>query len=496
MPAPSILVERKLVKNVPGEEKGYPGEELPREAARLVREGKRALIVAGGAWLLWRIAARDLWMRGDNLFLLEALDPVEAELAGLGLGQMVVARAAYQARIPAEKAGYENIGLKRKRVTRRALLSAAVAGAALSAVEKPVEGPLCATRGADRACRLCLEECEGNSCAAALCSVEMLEVPGYSRDALLEMLRIVSPRPPGYLVFAQRWAMASLIEQLKRGKPGARVYTVPLGCPYTVGLEELLAARALGLQPVIVGGGGGWEATGDPYCSRSREPYTEKVLGDYERLTGQKLEVLEPGEAAGQLRGRPEAPQPVRDALGLLTKGLHSLAVAEAERLTGGQGVEGLETLFMGEAVVDGDRCTLCGACVQECPANAFSLERREGGEELYFLPGRCIACRYCEEICPENALEIKRGVPADPGKWRKVASETVVRCLACGAPVAPRSLVVSVLRKMKAAGLKEGALISVLLCDRCRGLYQLGALQVDREKALRVIEDMLGEES
>jgi ferredoxin len=50
------------------------------------------------------------------------------------------------------------------------------------------------------------------------------------------------------------------------------------------------------------------------------------------------------------------------------------------------------------------DECTACGACMQECPADAIS----EG--EVYIIdPELCTDCGLCAQVCPAGAA-----LPAD----------------------------------------------------------------------------------
>ncbi len=462
------------------------------EALRAVKAGERLLLAGRGAWGLWRLAAREAWMRGENYFFLDAVDPREAEAAGVPPGQMLAARRRYAAKLSPREVGFEKLSLE-KRVTRRALLASAFAGAVMAAVEEPRETSLCTVRGVGDACRACMERCGGASCSAALCSVELLRVPGYSREALLEYLRVLSPRGPGRMVFATRWLLADLAKALDdpRTRPDPPTVIVPVGCPYVVGLEELLAARGLGLEPVILAGGDAEDA--DPRCAASRGPYRDTVARDYEALTGEPLKLLSLDELLEELPRRPRAPEPLGDAASLLSRGLHSLAVAEAERLVHDKPVA-LETRLMAQVRVDEDKCTMCSACVQECPANALELDRRQGDEVLLHLPGRCIACLHCAEICPEDAIEARPAVPPMPGHWRITARSPMVHCIACGAPIATRRMIESVLRKMKAAGLPAESLRTVFLCDTCKAKYQLGALNPDWSRIPSWAKRIIGE--
>jgi len=495
LPAPRIIVEESVREKVPGVSEALTRGEAFSEALRALSRGERVLLASGSAWALWALVAREAWMRGDNYFLLEAADLGESELSGVGYGQLVVARAAYAARLSPERVEFEKLGLREKRVTRRALLAGAGVGAALAAVEKPYETSLCSTRGVGGACRACIEECGGGSCASALCGVELVGVAGYSREALAEYLRVVSPRGPGYLVFASRWVMYEIVARLREpgNRPPVPVYLVPTGCPYVVGLEELLAARALGLEPLVYADGGLAEKH-DPYCRRSRDKWLETVAADYEALAGAKP-AAGPGwrPLVDRLQYTPRL-RPLGDAAALLGRGLHSLAMAEAERLLSGRGFTPTRSLASAGLRVDPEKCTLCSACVQECPADALQLDRSPEAEKLLFLPGRCIACRYCAEVCPEGAIEVERGLEPSPGSWRTLVEHGAVRCISCGAPLGPRTLLEKVLRKMAEHGFPEETLRTVFLCDRCKAAYQLGALRPDWGKipdwAAKIIEE------
>ena len=54
--------------------------------------------------------------------------------------------------------------------------------------------------------------------------------------------------------------------------------------------------------------------------------------------------------------------------------------------------------------VADRLKCTLCGKCVEFCPAGAVALN--EG--TLDFAYDRCIRCYCCIEVCPEGALSAR----------------------------------------------------------------------------------------
>lgn len=52
------------------------------------------------------------------------------------------------------------------------------------------------------------------------------------------------------------------------------------------------------------------------------------------------------------------------------------------------------------------ERCTLCGSCVQACPAKAITLDQRERVAKVD--DSLCISCYCCHEVCPYAAIELR----------------------------------------------------------------------------------------
>ena len=52
---------------------------------------------------------------------------------------------------------------------------------------------------------------------------------------------------------------------------------------------------------------------------------------------------------------------------------------------------------------VDDELCTRCGTCVDQCPAEALSMD----DDVPEVDPDKCITCFCCQEICPETAIKL-----------------------------------------------------------------------------------------
>ena len=59
----------------------------------------------------------------------------------------------------------------------------------------------------------------------------------------------------------------------------------------------------------------------------------------------------------------------------------------------------------MVEVIVDADKCTGCGTCVDVCPVGVFEIV---DGKSSPVNVDECLVCMACEAQCPENAIEVK----------------------------------------------------------------------------------------
>ena len=52
---------------------------------------------------------------------------------------------------------------------------------------------------------------------------------------------------------------------------------------------------------------------------------------------------------------------------------------------------------------VNQDDCVGCGACADQCPAEAIEL-----GEKASINPEKCLECGGCEAACPSGAITLE----------------------------------------------------------------------------------------
>jgi ferredoxin len=124
-----------------------------------------------------------------------------------------------------------------------------------------------------------------------------------------------------------------------------------------------------------------------------------------------------------------------------------------------------------GEVLLDKTRCTLCMACVSQCPASALSA----GDEtpQLGFIEANCVQCGLCCRTCPEDAIAISPRYLYDfptRNTRRVLYEEEPFACIRCGKPFATRSVIKNISRKMQGHAMFEGAALErIKMCEDCR---------------------------
>ena len=124
-----------------------------------------------------------------------------------------------------------------------------------------------------------------------------------------------------------------------------------------------------------------------------------------------------------------------------------------------------------GEVEVSAERCTLCMACVSQCPANALSAGDEK--PQLKFIEANCVQCGLCCRSCPEDAIAASPRFLYDAVKrnrMRVLHEEEPFCCIRCGKAFATRSVIERITHKMKGHPMFAGeALARISMCDDCR---------------------------
>ena len=127
---------------------------------------------------------------------------------------------------------------------------------------------------------------------------------------------------------------------------------------------------------------------------------------------------------------------------------------------------QGLDTTgFERFVTIDGEKCILCGLCVQACNSlgtGAISTVERGTTKRVatpYDNPSKfCIGCASCANVCPTGAIECSE--TADVRTiWHR--DFELVHCAECGAVMGTRESVLEAARK---AGVEVPT-----VCDECR---------------------------
>jgi Na+-translocating ferredoxin:NAD+ oxidoreductase RNF subunit RnfB len=58
-------------------------------------------------------------------------------------------------------------------------------------------------------------------------------------------------------------------------------------------------------------------------------------------------------------------------------------------------------------AIIDVNRCVLCGSCQEKCPEHAIVYDSEK--DCFVVLKGYCIGCGICLKSCPYSIPELKK---------------------------------------------------------------------------------------
>ncbi len=123
---------------------------------------------------------------------------------------------------------------------------------------------------------------------------------------------------------------------------------------------------------------------------------------------------------------------------------------------------------FRGIMVFEEDKCIVCGACAEVCPANARELTDfpDRGMRRITHHQERCIYCGVCEAACSWQALkhteEYDLAQLVNEG-YEKFVEKELLLCEICGEPIATREQLLWIARKTGELAYANPTLASVL---------------------------------
>jgi ferredoxin len=123
-----------------------------------------------------------------------------------------------------------------------------------------------------------------------------------------------------------------------------------------------------------------------------------------------------------------------------------------------------------GSIEVDQRACTLCLACVSNCPTPA--LAAGDDRPLLSFREADCVQCGLCAQACPEDAIRLAPGFLASEARNERLIchEEAAFECIRCGKPFATTSTVESIKAKLADHPYFSGdAMARLEMCEDCR---------------------------
>ena len=321
--------------------------------------------------------------------------------------------------------------------------------------------------------------CQGCGACSAVCPSRAVSYPNYSLEQLeAELAGLLSDCVADFrpiVAFVCQNADLDSIDQ-KLWPPNLFVVEVP--CLALIPAWLMLRAYELGAQGLIL-------VVDKEKCRlkieesmwRGTADFVQAVLGEIG--VGRKRFMVAEGDS-----GIARLPEMIHEMSGLpcMSRALPEKPATPAEALTPAAVIVGLVAQIggsldgtvssgkvpFGKLRLDRRRCTACGICVPECPAEALTAVSDADSLKIIFKQADCIGCGQCAEICPEKCLEVERVLELSKlvGEPEVLLEGDFVRCVWCGTPFAPRSMYEKLRDRIAAAG---GNVSQLEKCPECR---------------------------
>ena len=125
-----------------------------------------------------------------------------------------------------------------------------------------------------------------------------------------------------------------------------------------------------------------------------------------------------------------------------------------------------------GTIEVNADKCTLCLACVSQCPTGA--LNDRSDRPEINIVENACVQCGLCSNTCPEQAITLKPQLSFGKQTLEQstLHGEDPFDCIECGRPFGVKSTIERIIEKLEGNHwmyTDSDNTKLVKMCDDCR---------------------------
>ena len=135
---------------------------------------------------------------------------------------------------------------------------------------------------------------------------------------------------------------------------------------------------------------------------------------------------------------------------------------------------------FRGAPKRDREKCTACGACLQNCPTGAISILDLGKDVAVDVWYGKCIFCGRCTEVCPEEAVKMSLEYSLCTYNKDEVREQIAIpayRCQICGRLITSERHVDVIKDRLKTLPLPLNYATAITLCQECRRKYQASHL-------------------
>lgn len=277
------------------------------------------------------------------------------------------------------------------------------------------------------------------------------------------------------LLFLDRTFGRNLIADAARFSQGLPSDVIPYEVDNVelIGHAELLAALGAGASAALILKSPRTAKTAIANQSALTDRLLKGTTVDPTRVQiveADSIETLEEALYQGQL------PDPKKLDVALLG-GRREVTKQVMAAMTGHDGESALQIQLepgdpYGTIEVDPDKCTLCLACVSQCPTGA--LNDRSDRPEINIVENACVQCGLCANTCPETAITLKPqfSLGKQTLDQHPLHGEDPFECIECGRPFGVKSTIEKIIEKLDGKHwmyTDSDNTRLVKMCDDCR---------------------------